>query len=377
MKIRILHCIETISSGGVEKRRLFLSEYLDKDKYELKIICTWAGGYIADRLREIGIELIVVGPFKHPFEFQKHREVLRVIKQFRPQIIHGAIFEGMTMAAIAGTIGKVPIVILEETSDPTTRTKKAILLQKIFVLFSDKIIGISPPVCEYLMKKVKISERKVVLIENGVPVPAVVDEIESTELRNKLGIPESDLIIGSVGRIFNDVKRFSDILEAIKIIDSSRIKFLLLGKGPDTDYLMNVARGLGLEKQFILAGYHPNPNPFYGVMDIFCLPSAHEGFGLAAVEAMLNKLPVIATRVGGLKNIVLDKETGFLVLPFSPESIAEKIQLLIENPELRCNMGEEGRKRALKHFTADRYCREIENLYLKLLKIKGVLNSDF
>ncbi|SMD46052.1 Glycosyltransferase involved in cell wall bisynthesis [Aquiflexum balticum DSM 16537] len=371
MKIRILHCIETISSGGVERRRMFLSEYLDKDKYELKIICTWAGGPIADKLRELGVELIVVGSFKHPFEWQKHRDVLNVIKRFRPHIIHGAIFEGMTMAAIGGSIGHVPIIILEETSEPTTRSKKAIYLQRIFVMLSDKIIGISPAVCDFLIKKVKISEKKVLLINNGVPIPPRGNEKDSKSLKEKYGISEGDFIIGSVGRVFNDVKRFSDILESVKIINSPKIKFLLLGKGPDLEMLEDIAKKMGIEKQFISVGYHHDPNPFFNIMDVFCLPSAHEGFGLAAVEAMLHELPVIATKVGGLKNIVLDEVTGFLIPPQRPKLLAEKILDLLHDPLKRKKLGQSGYLRAKENYTSERYCKELEDLYLSELGKKG------
>ncbi|WP_373399083.1 hypothetical protein V8V91_05035 [Algoriphagus halophilus] len=121
--IRVLHCIETIASGGVEQVRLTLVRGLDPSKFEHKIICTWKGGAIAIALEQEGIELIPIGGFTHPFEWNKQKQVLEVIRKFKPHIIHGAIFEGMSMAAIAGTLGGVPIRILEETSEPIGRSK--------------------------------------------------------------------------------------------------------------------------------------------------------------------------------------------------------------------------------------------------------------
>ena len=112
-------------------------------------------------------------------------------------------------------------------------------------------------------------------------------------------------------------------------------------------------------------------------MDVFCVPSAREGFGLVAVEAMLHNLPVIATKVGGLQDVVLDGETGYLVPPIAPQALAEKIQLLIDQPELRKQMGQKGKARALQHFTAERYCRDVENLYLELLDEKGILPREY
>lgn len=371
-KIRVLHCIETISSGGVEQIRLTLIRGMAKESFEHKIVCTWAGGPVAEALEKEGVELIVVGSFKHPFEFKKHKKVLEVIKRFRPHIIHGAIFEGMAMATIGGLIGKVPVVILEETSEPSTRSRKAIWLQRLFVKGADKIIGISPAVVAYLKDTAKLPKEKILLVNNGVPIPRSVDPKEVEQLKSELGILEGDFVIGSVGRVYNDVKRFSDILEALKISDRSNFKFLLVGDGPDLTKLKEMAIDLKMEEHFIPVGFQENPYPYYHVMDVFCLPSAHEGFGLVAAEAMLHHLPVIASHVGGLANVVVDEETGFLIPVHSPSAISNKLEILYSEKGIRERMGKSGYNRAKENYTSERYCLEIENLYLSLLTSKGI-----
>ncbi|WP_373495440.1 glycosyltransferase, partial [Aquiflexum sp.] len=198
MKIRVLHCIETIASGGVEQVRLTMIKGLDKDKFEHKIICTWEGGAVADALKAEGVELIAIGGFRHPFQWSKHRQVLRVIKRFKPHIIHGAIFEGMSMAAFGGKLGKVPIIILEETSHPLSRSKKAIYLQQLFAKVADKVIGIAPSVVKYLQESVGLSASKVLLINNGVNNPREVNLEEKNKIKLKLGVLADDVIIGSV-----------------------------------------------------------------------------------------------------------------------------------------------------------------------------------
>lgn len=373
--IRILHCIETIASGGVEQIRLTMIRGLDKNKYEHKIICTWEGGEIAEALKAEGVELIPIGGFKHPLEWGKHKEVLKIIKSFKPHIIHGAIYEGMAMAAVGGVFGRVPVVIMEETSHPLSRSKKAIYLQRLFAKAADKIIGIAPTVVNYLKQTVNLPESKVVLINNGVNAPRAVSLEEQLELKTKLGINQDDLIIGSVGRFYNEVKRFTDILEAISLLDNSKVNLLLLGQGKDESLIKEKAIELGLENQLILAGFQSDTAPYFQIMDIFCIASAHEGFGLVAAEAMLHKLPVIASKVGGLADVVLDQKTGFLIPPFSPASIAEKIKILMDDPTMRDRMGKAGYKRAMENYTAERYCQEIDQLYTSLLVQKGIVAS--
>lgn len=370
--IRVLHCIETIATGGVEQIRLTLVRGLPKENFNHKIICTWKGGAVSDSLEAEGVELIPIGGFKHPLEWQKHKEVLRIIKDYKPHIIHGAIFEGMSMAAIGGFLGKVPIVILEETSFPSTRSKKAIFLQRQYIKSSDVIIGIAPTVVKYLKNVVKVPDSKLRLINNGVTIPREANPVELEELRGKLGIEKGDLVIGSSGRFYNEVKRFTDILQTIYLIGDPKVKFLLLGQGEDEKLIIQKAKDLRIENQLIMPGFRSDTAPYYQLMDVFCIVSSHEGFGLVAAEAMMHGLPVIATKVGGLQDIVADGETGYLVPPNSPKSIAEKIVLLIQSKELRNEFGKKGRQRALRNFSADRYCKEVESLYLELIEKKGL-----
>ena len=367
-KIRVLHCIETISSGGVEKVRLNYARKMSKDVFELKIVCTQAKGQILSELESLGVEVIPIGTFSHPFEIRKYRKLIRVINDFKPHIIHGAVFEGNSMAFVGKVFGRVPIAILEETSDPKFRSKRANRLLKFYSKFTNAMIGISPAVMDYLKKEVRVKEQKLNLISNGVDIPMKLDQKAIRILKDKLMIKEGDVVIGAVGRVYNKVKRFSDVLEAMALLSLPQLKFILIGNGPDLEFLEKQVSTFGLQHQVLFVGYQADPNPYYDVMDIFCVPSLQEGFGLVAVEAMLHQLPVIATKVGGLKDIVIDGQVGFFVPPESPEFIAEKLQILIAHPQLRKKMGQRGKQRALENYTTDRYYKEVENLYLKLLQ---------
>jgi L-malate glycosyltransferase len=110
-------------------------------------------------------------------------------------------------------------------------------------------------------------------------------------------------------------------------------------------------------------------------MNLFAIVSHMEAFGLVAVEAMFHRIPVIATRVGGLKDIVREGETGILVEAHNPSQIAEAINSLISNPALRIDMGAKGYERAHRDYSAQRYVKDVESLYNKLLVKKGVISS--
>lgn len=370
--IRILHCIETIASGGVEQTILTLIRGLNKTKFQHRIICTWKGGPVAVALENEGVEIIAVGSFKHPFEWRKLYKVVLITREFRPHIIHGAVFEGMTMAAFSSFLTGVPVTILEETSDPQNRSKKANFLLRLLSSQADVIQAISDNVRNYLIENTGINRKKIKVIPNGLSFSNRKEKDELLPSLEYFSFLKNNFIVGFVGRLFNDHKRVSDLIMAAKLIESDSLKILIIGDGPDKGTLLDLVKELNLLDKIIFAGYQSQPEYFYSVMNILVVPSSREGFGLVAVEAMLHELPVIATKVGGLQDVVVDEETGFLIPSFSPESIANKIQILINDPELRKKMGRKGRERALHHFTAERYCHEVENLYVDLLSKKGI-----
>ena len=371
-KIKILHIQETIGSGGVERVKLSLAKLLEKNTFDQKFICTFAIGNIPDEIRAEGFEVIPIGQLKSPFDWKQHSKIQKIIDAYKPDIIHGAVFEGVTMAAINGWIKKVPVIIIEETSDPQNRSWKGDFLMKVFSKIADKVIGVSEAVTEeYLKAKLGLSPNKAVTINNGVALPREVSDSELAQAKKMWGIRENDFVIGSTGRMNQDAhKRFSDLIKTFALFSKEKqnVKLILVGDGQEKQGYQKLAVDLGIADRVIFAGYQSDVTLYYKMMDVFSLVSAREAFGLVLAEAMLNKLPVVATRVGGMKFIVEDQQTGFLVEPFQIEAIAEKLEYFYQYPDQRVQMGENGYEKALNNYTEEVYVNNIENLYVKLIK---------
>lgn len=367
--IRVLNIIETIGSGGVERRRLSMAKLLDKSTFELKIICTNSYGSFADEIRKCGVEVIEIGSLTHFLDIKQHLKVQKIIADFKPHIIHGAIFEGVTMAAINGFWKRVPIIILEETSDPQTRSWKGNGLMKALTLLAHKVIGVSPAATNYLMDTLKIREDKVKLITNGIAAPRTVTNDETAALKKQLSISEHEIVIGSVGRMTDDSnKRFSDLINAFAILVKKElpVKLILVGDGVEKKKYIQQVEDLGIQKQVFFAGYQADTPLYYSIFDVFSLVSSHESFGLVLAEAMFHKLPIVATKVGGMKYIVDDNETGFLVEKYNVQSIARKLEKLCENRQLRQEFGQKGFLKATQNYTEERYVDNIKGVYIDL-----------
>lgn len=372
--IRVLHIMSTVMGGGVERRRLSLAKAFKGSNFQMKLVGTFKSGAIAEQIEENGVEIIEVGDFNGPFHWEKHRKIQKIIDDFQPHIIHGAVYEGVTMAAINGFIKKVPVVILEETSDPQNRSAKADFLLRIFSWTADRFIAIAPNVADYLINTAKIDSKKVITINNGVEIPREVSSEEIKNLRNQYHVKPTDFVIGTVGRLFDDHKKITDIIAAIKMVENvDNLKLLVVGSGRDEELIKQKTIDLGVRDKVIFTGYQFDTASFYKLMNVFCIASQREGFGLVAAEAMLHRLPVIATKVGGLQNVVVHDETGILIKPNRPKDIALAVSKLYNDPQLLDSFADKGFKRALDNYTEERYVKDVFNLYSELLKSKNIV----
>lgn len=371
-RIRVLHTLGWVASGGVEQRRLVLASGLPKDKYEHVILTQETAGGLPDLLRAEGWKIHEIGNAPHILSPSWHQRAYEIAREFQPDIIHGAVYEGVGLANILGWRLPKAKVISEETSDPTNRSWRGNVLLQLLCLRSSAVIGVSPSVADYLRNIAHIPARKVKLINNAVlPAPNLTLS-QLQEYRQSLGLKDTDFVIGSVGRVFDEYKRFSDLIRALKILHDQgfvQAKLLIIGGGPDEQVLANLAAEFGLTKSVIFAGYQAEARHYYPLMDIFALASIREAFGLVLVEAMLAQVPVIATSVGGMPYVLDQGKSGILVPPNSPQDFAKAIFSLYRNP-LQCQkIAEAGRMRAELEFSAERYCNEIDALYESLAKL--------
>jgi L-malate glycosyltransferase len=364
-----LHCLETVGSGGVEQRRLSLGKYLDKEKFEQYLVCSKIKPELREKFANLKIKCFAIGEMRHLFNSSYFVRLIKVVRSVKPDIIHGAVFEGVTSAVVAGLICRIKIIIIEETSEPINRTWRGNLLFKVLALFSQTIIATSPAVYSYLTDFLKLSKSKVRLIMNGVDPKSMPDNADVFRLRQDLALAENDFVIGSVGRMIDRVKQFSLLIKAFKIFSESAkdVKLLLVGDGPDRLFLEQLAVDLQMQDNIIFVGYQSDTQIFYELMDIFALVSSTEGFGIAAVEAMFTGLPVISSNVGGLPSIVVHEETGFIIDPISPQVVSRGIGDLYKNRALCKRMGEAGKARAYKVFHAQRYAQDVESVYKEVL----------
>jgi L-malate glycosyltransferase len=170
----------------------------------------------------------------------------------------------------------------------------------------------------------------------------------------------------------DSVKKFSDLIRAAALLKERvpGLRLLIVGDGPDRGALEELAASLGVAVVF--TGYQGHTAPYFACMDLFALASQTEAFGIVLIEAMFFRLPVVATAVGGIPDVVLKDRTGLLVEKNAPGQLASAIEQLYLDPSRRKSLGDAGFERAMENFTIGVYVDRIEALYLEAAGRRGV-----
>lgn len=220
----------------------------------------------------------------------------------------------------------------------------------IFPCWGERVIAISKSVEKHLVSDMKVPKEKVSMVYNGIDLGLYTStgEHQRGEVLGELGINAGSIVIGTVGR-FSSVKGFKYLVEAFDKAASraGNISLLIVGEGPEEEALTEQAgAAASADRIFFTEGKRPL-SEYLSAMDIFCMPSLNEGFGLAVVEAMASGKPCLVSRVGGLTEIVEDGKEGIVVSPASSDELCAAIFRLSGDAALLKRLSEGARKRAL------------------------------
>jgi glycosyltransferase involved in cell wall biosynthesis len=283
---------------------------------------------------------------------------LRAIRRLRPDVLHANLRTPWSCqyAISAGilTPGVKTVAVQQVSAPPEKRSQ--VLLNRLNFKRLDAHVAVSRATASKIEDWASLPPNSLRVIYNGIddpsPPPSPVPRVA--------GGP----IIGSVGRL-NPQKGYEFLLRALPSIPEATV--VLVGDGEQRGELERLASELGVSDRVTFAGWHPDPLPWLPSFDVFAMPSMWEGFPRAGVEAMLARLPVVASRVDGIPEGVADGETGILVPPADPEALADALNALIAKPDQRQRMGELGRRRALEEFSLEKSVREFQSLYSELI----------
>jgi glycosyltransferase involved in cell wall biosynthesis len=298
-------------------------------------------------------------------------------------IIHCPTFSHLSgLAVIAGRILRCPTLVRVATENDVrefaeTRTFKA---QLFFHILRRATGAIAPSrIIRDELLTAGFPNDKIFILPNGVDVvrfqPATVSE--KIEAKSALGLCAETLVIGTVARLVQR-KRIDVLLRAFRkvLVHSYRARLLIVGDGPLRDELRTAARGLGIDGFVSWLGSQIDPAKLLRAMDVFALPSHMEGSPNAVLEAMAMGLPIVATRIGGIVDLVEENATGLLIRPGDADELATALCALLSDAGLRVNLGLAARRRAVEVFSLSRNVQRLIDLYLAARDYKTDSNSE-
>jgi glycosyltransferase involved in cell wall biosynthesis len=368
-KISVLHLIGALDVGGAERNLVGLATALSSLGLEVTVATVSKRGKLADKLEASGIEVKNIG-FRTRYFIAGFGRLVSLLREKRIDVLHTHLYQAGILGRMAGTVARVPAVVTTEHALTSWKKRRHILLERMLIPFTDRYHATCTAVIENRIRVDGLPKKKLVLIPNGVDTTVFYPKPKPVALRHSLGADKAK-VFGTVARL-TPVKGIEFLLKAsqkvLKEVPDSRV--FIVGDGPLKEKLMNYAAELGISEKVKFFGQRDEVPELIHMMDVFVLSSLREGLPLSLLEASACGKPIVATRVGGNSDIVIDGVTGFLVPQEDSDSLAEKILMLLRDDSLAGQMGQQARKIVEREFSFEAVAKKTAQSYMELLAQK-------
>lgn len=375
---RVLYVNHVSNLSGAEESLLALLAGLDRDAVTPILACP--AGALSARAEEIGVETVPLPATRfrrtrNPLTMSAYafawvagtNHLRKIIRQVGPKLVHS---NSATAHLYAGSVARkagIPCLWHARDLRPLPFPARSLCRK------TDRVIAVSDAVADFLAAS-GLSRPLVTRIHNGIDLEAWRGQVTGRDVRAELGLGEDDRVLLMAAQLV-PWKRHADAIRALtRILENQPAARLVLagddrfgehaGLGAE---LKALAGDLGVPDKVVFAGYRDDMPDLMDAAEMILIPADAEPFGRVAIEAMALGKPVVGTRAGGLPEVVRDGETGLLVVPRFPESLATACLRVMENASLSRSLGEAGRARVAEHFHIERCVRETHSLYQSML----------
>ncbi|MBI3018187.1 MAG: glycosyltransferase family 4 protein [Deltaproteobacteria bacterium] len=382
-KVKVVRIFSRLNIGGPSLQVVLLSEYLSST-YETILVTgsvdTQEGdmSYLLHRQKKYRhIFIPELGRSIHVWrDFVAFYKLVKLLMDEKPDVVHTHTAKAGLLGRLAALIARVPIRI--HTFHGHTfrgyfnpfKTFIIIGIEKILAYFTTHVIAISLRQKEDLVTRYKIvSKNKVVMIPLGFDLGSFIESsTDSLGVKQQFQLPTHKYMVGIIGRLV-PIKNHTLFLRIVQAISRIRqdVHFVIVGDGECKPSIKEQIKNMGIENTCSILGWQKELKPIYDILDIVCLTSLNEGTPVSLIEAQACGKVVIATDVGGVRDIVFSGQNGHVVSLNDEVGFTRHLLTLLDNPEMRQKMGEYGKKFVFNNFGKENLLRDIDALYSKLL----------
>jgi glycosyltransferase involved in cell wall biosynthesis len=298
--------------------------------------------------------------------------IARQLRSLQPEIVHTFLLTASLYGRLGAIIAGVPIVIGTEVNIYEHKQPHHALAERLLMRGTDRVIVSAESVRDFYVRQVHATPAKVDVIYNAVDWSQLQTTTGREAMRSSLGVPAAAPLGGIIARL-TEQKAHRHLFDAMASTpELGSLHLLVVGDGNLREELRRQVEQLGLSSRVYFLGARRDLGNLLGAIDVFVMPSLWEGLPLSMVLAMGAGLPVVATRVAGIPEVVQDGVTGILVAPADVPALGSALARLVADPALRQTMGAAASAFVRPRFGVDTYVAAVTDLYDRLLLSKAV-----
>lgn len=380
----VVHLIYKLDFGGLETLLVECVNRMPTEKYRHAIVCLTDYTEFSKKITRADVEIFSLNK-KPGLGLDTHIAIWKLFRKLKPGILHTynlSAIEYSVAATLAGVLVRVHAEHGRDASDPEGKNWKHNLLRRLLIPFVDYFVPVSKDLQQWLRTRIHVPDAKNLLINNGVDTRQFAtgkrNDMRSDRLQKESGFPEDAFVIGTVGRI-QDVKNHAGLIDAfIRLREllpeqKQRLRLAIIGDGPLLSTLRAKVQDAGIAELVWLPGAREDIADIMPFFSLFAMTSIAEGTPVVILEAMASGLPVVATKVGGIPEVVIDNQTGKLVTAADPDAFAQALSAYLLAPEILAQQGAAGRRRVEEIYSIEAMLGSYAGLYDKLYAAKSTI----
>ncbi len=360
----VAHVIGSLRTGGAERQLVNYLLAADRDEFRHTAVCLQERGELAAVVEAAGIPVVripirtrhAVGCLRHFAGWLRDQDVA---------VVHAHMHDSALWGRLAGRWAGVPVLMTTEHGKELWKGPLRVAIDHHLGRWTARHIAVARDGMEIRIRRERFDPDKLILIPNGVPIPAESgNDAGRRRVRAEFGLDDDTPVLGTVGRVV-EAKGYEHLLAALATLRESRprLRWLAVGDGDRRSDLTARAAAAGLGDAVIWAGRRDDVNDLLAAMDVWVMSSVREGLPVALLEAMAACRPIVATNVGGIPDAVRDGSEGLLVPPADPAALAAAIAQLLADPARAAGLAAAARRRAQADYGIGSVARRIEDVY--------------
>jgi glycosyltransferase involved in cell wall biosynthesis len=367
-KPTICHLVHSLCVGGAETLAARLARWF-APRYRIVFACLDSLGTLGDELQREGFKTHVLQ--RRPgFDWRCAARLAQVLRSEHVDVVHAHQYTPFFYALLGRGLARQPAILFTEHGRhfPDRRRPKRVLANRLLMKRCDRVVGVGEAVRQALVANEGIPPERVGVVLNGIDLSAYRVRPECpTGVRREIGVSDDDFMILQVARL-DSLKDHPTALRALKKVAAllPNVRLVLAGDGPQRPEIERLVSELELASHVRLLGTRRDVANLLAATDVFLLTSVSEGIPLTVIEAMAAGVPVVATDVGGVGELVGDGTTGFLAPAGDDERIADSILRLARHPEWARGLGRAAADRAREEFAEERMHASYDRLYREM-----------